>query len=85
MPVPANRDDEAYFAPLRDLGTPADTELYLGLVHESDGVEGTRRRIAAAARVKKHFGIATECGMGRVRNKALARKLFRIHAEAAAD
>ena len=34
------RDDDAYFAPLADLQLPAETELYLGLVHRQDGAEG---------------------------------------------
>ncbi len=38
------------------------TELYLGLVHLADGVEGGRRRIAAAAQAYGDFGVATECG-----------------------
>ena len=65
LPVPRDRTDEAYFAPLRDLRLHPETELYLGLVHHSDGVEGTRRRIETAQRVVARFGVATECGMGR--------------------
>lgn len=63
LPVPIERDDEAYFAPLGDL-TPVG-ELYLGLVHREDGAEGAERRIAAAARFVPEFGVATECGIGR--------------------
>jgi hypothetical protein len=48
MPVLRNRNDDAYFAPLRRLTPHPETELYLGLVHFTDGVEGTRRRIATA-------------------------------------
>jgi hypothetical protein len=65
LPVPIDRTDDAYFAPLRELRLRPETELYLGLVHLRDGVEGTRRRIAAAQRVAPPFGVATECGMGR--------------------
>lgn len=65
MPVPIERDDEAYFAPLKDLHLHPETELYLGLVHSRDGEEGTRRRIATARRVRPAFGVATECGLGR--------------------
>jgi methionine synthase II (cobalamin-independent) len=83
MPVPADRTDEAYFKPLRELATPADAEVFLGVVHD-DGIEGTKRRMAAAEKVRKDFGIATECGMARARNVETARRLFRIHAEAAA-
>ncbi|MFO7276360.1 MAG: hypothetical protein DIU56_004930 [Pseudomonadota bacterium] len=83
MPVPANRDDDAYFAPLEDLRRGPDTELYLGLVHASDGVEGTLRRMRTASRYAGKFGIATECGMGRARTPEMARELMRVHAGAA--
>ena len=65
LPVPRDRDDDAYFAPLRNLIRPAGTELYLGLIHFTDGAAGAQRRIAAASRVVADFGIATECGLGR--------------------
>jgi hypothetical protein len=65
LPVPIERDDPSYFAPLAELRLPAATELYLGLVHREDGIEGARRRAAAAARVVAEFGVSTECGMGR--------------------
>ena len=66
LPVPIERDDEAYFAPLTTLGIPDETELYLGLVHREDGAEGAHRRIAAAQRrITRAFGVATECGFGR--------------------
>jgi hypothetical protein len=35
MPVPRERDDEAYFAPLGDLRLRPETELILGLIHRS--------------------------------------------------
>ncbi|KAF4548718.1 Hypothetical protein D9617_26g079330 [Elsinoe fawcettii] len=63
LPVPKERDDDAYFAPLKGLEI-GDTELYLGLVHGYDE-EGTMRRIEAAKKAVKRFGVATECGMGR--------------------
>lgn len=65
MPVPAERSDDAFYAPLAGLKLRPETELYLGLVHDTDGVEGTRRRIAVARRHVREFGIATECGFGR--------------------
>jgi len=64
LPVPRERDDVAYFAPLRELPRPAATRLYLGLIHWNDGA-GDRRRIDAARRVVPAFGIASECGWGR--------------------
>jgi methionine synthase II (cobalamin-independent) len=65
LPVPIERDDAAYFAPLAGLKLHPETELYLGLVHFRDGVEGAERRIAAARQVVPEFGVGTECGMGR--------------------
>jgi hypothetical protein len=82
MPVPRARTDDAYYAPLKDLRLRSETELFLGLVHHSDGVAGTRRRMEAAAKVVTAFGIATECGLGRRPPETLP-QLLRIHAEAA--
>jgi hypothetical protein len=65
MPVPRDRDDGDYFAPLAGLRSEGDTELYLGLIHLTDGIEGTRRRMLAAQRIVMDFGVATECGLGR--------------------
>lgn len=65
MPVPKERDDVAYFEPLATLELPEVTELYLGLVHDTGGLEGTRRRARAAEQVVPRFGVATECGLGR--------------------
>ena len=65
LPVPRDRDDDAYFSPLQALDISADTQLYLGLVHHTDGLEGGRRRMATAERHVTGFGIATECGLGR--------------------
>jgi hypothetical protein len=82
LPVPRDRDDAAYFAPLRDLRLPPETELYLGLVHFTDGVAGTWRRIATAERVVQDFGISTECGFGR-RPPETVPELLSIHAAVA--
>ena len=65
MPVPRDRDDDAYFTPLRALRLPERAQLFLGLVHATDGIDGARRRAAAAQRFSPAFGIATECGFGR--------------------
>ena len=66
LPVPRSRDDAAYFAPLQQLQLKPETELFLGLLHYTDGVEGSTRRLAAAESVvKTGFGVATECGLGR--------------------
>jgi hypothetical protein len=42
------RDDEAYLAPFTGLAFPAPTGLFLRLVHVTDGVNGTLRRVDAA-------------------------------------
>lgn len=81
MPVPKERDDSAYFAPLKQLKLRPETRLFLGLVHPGDGIEGTRRRMAMAQRFVKDFGIATECGFGR-RPPETVPELLRIHAQA---
>lgn len=65
VPVPRDRTDEAYFAPLRRLELRPETELYLGLVHATDGRPGAERRIEAARGAVDRFGVATECGLGR--------------------
>jgi methionine synthase II (cobalamin-independent) len=83
LPVPVDRDDEAYFAPLTGLERGERTELYLGLVHAKDGTAGTLRRMQAAHKTVKDFGIATECGMGRSRTPELVRELLQVHVSAA--
>lgn len=65
MPVPRDRVDDAWFAPLGSLELQPETELYLGLLHHDDGIEGARPRIAAAGRHVEGFGVATDCGWGR--------------------
>jgi hypothetical protein len=85
MPVPVERNDDAFHRPLADLKLADGTELFLGLVHAKDGVEGTRKRMAAAQRYAKNFGIATECGMARARSEATVRTLLQIHADICRD
>jgi len=82
MPVPRDRSDDAYFAPLDRLRLRAGTALALGLVHYTDGIEGTRRRIAAAEKHVRGFMIGTECGFGRRPPETLS-ALLEIHARAA--
>jgi hypothetical protein len=80
MPVPKDRSDDAYFAPLDGLRLHPETELYLGLLH-SDGANA--RRIEAARRHAGRFGIATECGLGR-RPPESVPELLALHATHAA-
>jgi hypothetical protein len=84
MPAPRERDDEAFFAPLGNLKLHPETELYLGLVHYTDGVAGAQKRIAAAQRFVSTFGIATECGFGRRPPETVA-PLMALHRDVAAN
>ena len=82
MPVPRNRRDDAYFKPMAQLALQPETELCLGLVHYTDGVEGTKGRLAVAKKYAREFSIATECGFGR-RDPDTISALLRIHADIA--
>lgn len=82
MPVPRDRDDEAFFQPLSNLRIDAATELYLGLIHWTDGLEGARRRMAAASKFVNEYGLSTECGL-RARPVETIESLLRLHIEAA--
>ncbi len=72
MPVPADRTDDEYFAPLADLALAPETELYLGVLHLGDDIEQARERIDAASRHVTGFGIASHCGWGRGGSNAVA-------------
>jgi methionine synthase II (cobalamin-independent) len=78
MPVPRNRSDDAYFAPLAGLKLHPETRLVLGLVHFTDGLDGTRRRMQAANKVVADYDIGTECGMAR-RPRETIPELLNIH------
>jgi hypothetical protein len=81
MPVPITRDDDDYFAPLSGLDLRPETELFLGLLHKADGLEGAQRRATVAARhSSRPFGVATECGMG-TEPEADMQVLLRLHRE----
>lgn len=82
MPVPRDRTDPAYFAPLRRLKLDPKTRLCLGLVHYTDGLAGTKKRLETAQQFVSDFAIGTECGFGR-RDPTTIPALLRIHADAA--
>jgi len=64
VPVPRDRTDDEYFAPLSRLEI-GQTQLVLGLVHHTDGEVGTRKRMAMANKYATDYDLATECGFGR--------------------
>jgi hypothetical protein len=82
MPVARERSDEAYFEPLKRLTLRPQTRISLGLIHNSDGAPGTRRRIRTAEKFLNGFLIATECGFGR-RPPETIPQLLAVHAEVA--
>jgi hypothetical protein len=82
MPVPRERADAAYFAPLRRLALRPDTELALGLVHYTDGLEGAKRRMDTARQFVSSYAVATECGFGRRAPETIP-ELLRLHVAAA--
>jgi hypothetical protein len=79
LPVPRGRLDDDYYRPLANLALRPGTELYLGLIHMTDGEAGARKRMAHASRFVDAFGIATECGLGR-RPSESVEPLLKLHA-----
>lgn len=76
MPIPRYWQRAEDFAALRELsGAP---ELFLGLVHMTDGLDGARHRIAAARVHRADFGVAASCGLGR-RNREDIPRLLKLH------
>lgn len=82
MPVPRDRKDDAYFAPLKDLKLAPQTQIALGLIHLTGGIEGIEQRMATARRHLPSFAVATECGFGR-RKPETVPELLQLHADAA--
>lgn len=80
MPVPRDRSDDAYYRPLQDLSLGEGTRLVLGLVHFTDGADGTRQRMAVADGYVGDYDVATECGFGR-RDPATIPDLLKLHRE----
>jgi hypothetical protein len=85
LPVPLTRATADFFAPMRDFTLSPKTEIYLGLIHGADGIEGANKRIALAHDYVPEFGIATECGFARARRPDVVRNLLAIHAGAVRD
>jgi methionine synthase II (cobalamin-independent) len=85
FPVPIERTDREYFVPFRDLELDPNTEIYLGLIHARDGVEGVIRRIEIAREFVPDFGIATECGIARQRTPDLVYRILDTYTGASRD
>jgi hypothetical protein len=83
--VPVGRADRDYFAPFKGLKLDPNTEIYLGLVHVADGVEGVLKRIETACEFVPQFGIATECGIARARKPDLVHRILDTYAGASRD
>jgi hypothetical protein len=79
MPVPRDRVDDAYFAPLARLALQRPTRICLGLIHQTDGVQGASCRISTARKYLTDFLVSTECGFGR-RPPETIPELLQIHA-----
>jgi hypothetical protein len=62
VPVPQDRDDVDYYAPLASLSLWPSMDVYLGLVHQGDDVESAWRRLYAASSVLGRVGISPACG-----------------------
>lgn len=65
LPVPKDRKDREYFKPLLDYHRNETTKIMLGLIHHDDE-QGDHDRIETAREFIDDFGIATECGWGRI-------------------
>lgn len=64
MPVPDDRNDDGYFAPLQDLKLGDGTDLYLGCIHHGDA-DGNAHKLATAQKYADVAGVGAECGLGR--------------------
>lgn len=85
--VPQDRADEEYFAPLAELWTGPDTELYLALVPYHPDRQASGVTAAQVALVDRYlpvgaapWGICTECGMARA-ERADVPRLLDLHRE----
>ena len=83
MPVPRGALVDDFYRPLDGLNVPTDTEIYLGLVHFTDGLSGTSERMKVAKRHLDGFGVATECGFGRRDPKTIPALLDLLRSAAA--
>ena len=80
MPVPVDRYEDHYYAPLLDIELDSATEVFLGLLHDTDSANGNLHRLSIASKFLDDFGIAAECGLGRRLPKDVV-KIIEHHAE----
>jgi hypothetical protein len=83
MPT-APEHDVADFAPLKRLKLHPETQLYLGVIHMDDGIEGAERRMAAAATAISDFGVGAFCGLAQPSRQEAVRphtvqEIFELH------
>jgi hypothetical protein len=71
-----------FFAPLGGL-EGQDVDVYLGIIHHTDGVEGFSERMEMARRYRDRFGIGSVCGYGRV-DPAELPQILAVHRDCAA-
>ena len=71
-----------FFAPLAEL-EGEDPDVYLGIIHHTDGVEGFVERMEMARRYRRRFGIGSVCGYGRVDPSELP-QILAVHRDCAA-
>jgi hypothetical protein len=81
MPALKHPEPE-FFAPLAELDGE-DVDVYLGIIHHTDGVDGFVRRMDMARRYRERFGIGSVCGYGRVDPAELAH-ILAVHRDCAA-
>jgi hypothetical protein len=78
MPVPIERNDEGYFAPLAKIDLPVGTDLLLGCVHGADP-EGNAIKLAKAQKYATIAGIGAECGVGRIEDHSRLTDILEQH------
>lgn len=81
-PIPRSWLDAENFKAFTKLNLNRKTKIFLGLLHQTDGLEGAEKRIAAARKYLPNFGLATSCGLGR-RKPADLPAIFQLHKDAA--
>lgn len=65
IPIHPLQTTPSHFVPFRDLDKKSDTVLSLGLINLADGLEGAKKRIAAAEAAGIYdFGVSFWCGLG---------------------